>query len=59
MHWCGTWILNLLHLKEWGTFINIQQALFKEFKKPKLEYQCIIEIKEIKQQQGESVWDFD
>jgi hypothetical protein len=31
------------------TLIEIQQALFKEFQKPKFEFQYIIETKEIKQ----------
>ena len=30
-----------------------------EFKKPKLESQCITETKEIKQKPNESVWEFD
>ena len=33
--------------------------MIKEFKKPKLESQCITELKEIQQKRGESVWDFD
>ena len=30
-----------------------------EFRKPKLESQCITEIKEIKQAPAETMWDFD
>ena len=33
--------------------------MIKEFKNPKLESQCITELKEIQQKQGESIWDFD
>ena len=33
--------------------------LIVEFKKPKLESQCITELKEIKQKSIESVWKFD
>ena len=33
--------------------------MISEFKKPKSESQCIIEIKEIKQALAETVWDFD
>jgi len=38
---------------------EIQMTLIVEFKKPKSESQCIIELKEIKQMNGESTWDFD
>lgn len=41
------------------SLVEIQQALFKEFQKPKSKSKCIIEIKEIKKQQGQSMWDFD
>jgi hypothetical protein len=33
--------------------------LIAEFKKPKLESQCIIELKEIKQNVVELMWEFD
>ena len=33
--------------------------MISEFRKPKLESQCITEIKEIKQALAETVWDFD
>ena len=33
--------------------------MISEFRKPKSESQCIIEIKEIKQELVEMVWDFD
>jgi hypothetical protein len=41
------------------TLAEIKQALLKEFKKPKSESQYITELKEIKQVQTESVWDYD
>jgi hypothetical protein len=41
------------------TLLEIKQALLKEFKKPKSESQYITELKEIKQVQTESLWDFD
>jgi hypothetical protein len=41
------------------TLADIRQALLKEFQKLKSESQCIMELKEIKQLQNESVWDFD
>jgi len=41
------------------TLNEIQTALIDEFKKPKLESQCIIELKEIKKLNGDSTWDFD
>jgi hypothetical protein len=41
------------------TLAEITQALLKEFKKPKSESQYITELKEIKQVQTESVWEFD
>jgi hypothetical protein len=41
------------------TLAEIRQALLKEFKKPKSESQYITELKEIKQVQNESVWDYD
>jgi hypothetical protein len=41
------------------TLAEIRQALLKEFKNPKSESQYITEMKEIKQVQTKSVWDFD
>jgi hypothetical protein len=38
---------------------EIKNALVVEFKKPKLDSQCIIELKEIKQKAVEPVWEFD
>jgi hypothetical protein len=38
---------------------TIKTALTAEFKKPKLESQCITELKEIKQKIVEPVWEFD
>jgi hypothetical protein len=37
----------------------INTALIYEFKKPKLESQCITKLKEIKQRVAKPVWDFD
>ena len=33
--------------------------MISEFKKPKSESQCIIELKEIKQKLTETIWEFD
>jgi len=41
------------------TLDEIWIALIAEFRKPKSKSQCIIELKEIKQLNGESTWDFD
>jgi hypothetical protein len=41
-----------------NTLAEIRLAVIDEFKKPKSESQCIVELKEIKQAPGESVWDF-
>jgi hypothetical protein len=38
---------------------EIKNALITDFKKPKLESQCITELKEIKQKVVEPVWEFD
>jgi hypothetical protein len=38
---------------------EIKNALIVEFKKPKLESQCITELKEIKKKVAEPVWEFD
>jgi 6-pyruvoyl-tetrahydropterin synthase len=38
---------------------EIKITLSVEFKKPKLESQCIIELKEIKKKVTETVWEFD
>jgi hypothetical protein len=38
---------------------EIKQDLLREFQKPKSESQCITKIKEIKQKEGEIVWDYD
>jgi hypothetical protein len=38
---------------------EIKNTLVAEFKKPKLESQCITELKEIKQHVAEHVWEFD
>jgi len=37
----------------------IRAALITEFKKPKLESQCLTELKDIKKLSNETVWDFD
>ena len=41
------------------TLVQVRVALISEFKKPKLESRCIIELKEIKHKSIESVWEFD
>ena len=41
------------------TLDEIRMGLIKEFKKPKLEAQYIMELKEIKQFPNETVWDVD
>jgi hypothetical protein len=38
---------------------EMKNALIVEFKKPKPESQCIIELKKIKQKVVEPVWEFD
>jgi hypothetical protein len=38
---------------------EIKRDMLKEFQKPKSESQCITKIKEIKQKQGETMWDYD
>ena len=38
---------------------QIKNVLIAEFKKPKSESQCIIEMKEIKKKVVELVWEFD
>jgi hypothetical protein len=38
---------------------KIKRDLLREFQKPKSKSQCITEIKEIKQQGGETIWDYD
>ena len=40
-------------------FNEIKNALIVEFNKPKLDLQCIIELKEIKKKVSEPVWEFD
>ena len=41
------------------TLDEIQMRLTEEFRKPKLEAQYIMELKEIKQFRNETIWDFD
>ena len=41
------------------TLAEIKTALILEFKKPKFESHCITELKEIKKNPSETVWDFD
>ena len=41
------------------TLNDIWLILIDEFRKPKYESQCIVEIKEMKQLSIEFVWDFD
>jgi hypothetical protein len=38
---------------------KINQYMVREFHKPKSESQCVMEIKEVKQKEGETVWDYD
>jgi hypothetical protein len=38
---------------------EIKNELVAEFKKPKSELQCIIELKEIKQKVAEPIWNFN
>jgi hypothetical protein len=38
---------------------EIKQDLLQEFQKSKSESQCITKIKEIKQKEGETIWDYD
>ena len=55
-----TWLMKFFASAEQPrTIQEIKDELKKEFKKPKSKSQCIIELKEIKQLQHESVWDFD
>jgi hypothetical protein len=56
------WYMKLQSIMPTGqarTLVEIKQVLLKEFKNPKSESQYITELKEIKQVQTESVWDFD
>ena len=41
------------------TLAQVRVTLISEFKKPKSESQCIIELKEIMQKPTESIWEFD
>ena len=41
------------------TLDETKQVMLEDFQKPKPESQCIIEIKEIKQQPREKIWDYD
>jgi hypothetical protein len=36
-----------------------KQDLLSEFEKPKSESHCITKVKEIKQKEGEAIWDYD
>jgi hypothetical protein len=56
------WYMKLQSITPTGqarTLAEIKKALLKEFKNPKSESQYITELKEIKQVQTKSVWDFD
>jgi hypothetical protein len=56
------WYMKLQSITPTGqarTLAEIKKALLKEFKNPKSESQYITELKEIKQVQTESIWDFD
>jgi hypothetical protein len=55
------WYMKLQSIMPIGqarTLVEIKKVLLKEFKNPKSESQYITELKEIKQVQTESVWDF-
>ena len=41
------------------TLVDSQTNLIKELQKQKLEQQCNVELKEIRHEVGEVVWDFD
>jgi hypothetical protein len=41
------------------SLLDIKRDLLREFQKPKSESQCIMEVKEIKQLAGETMWDYD
>jgi hypothetical protein len=41
------------------SLMEIKRDILRKFHEPKLESQCINKIKDIKQQAGESVWDYD
>ena len=41
------------------TLAEVKNTLTTEFKKPKLESQCITKLKEIKQKPTKTVWEFD
>ena len=56
--WALTWFMKFSSTQS-HSLDDIKEAIIKEFKKPKSESQCITELKEIQQKQGESVWDFD
>jgi hypothetical protein len=49
-------VQGLSHLKPLN---QIKNALIAKFKKPKLESQCITELKENKQKVAGPVWEFD
>jgi hypothetical protein len=50
---------SIAHVGQDRTLVDIRKALLKEFQKPKSKSQCITKLKEIKQLQNESIWDFD
>ena len=52
------WFMKYYNRKN-RTLSQVRVALISEFKKPKLESQCITELKEIKKKLIETVWEFD
>jgi hypothetical protein len=55
-----TWFMKFsTNTQQPKTIQEIKDELKKEFKKPKSESQCIMELKEIKDMPHELVWDFD
>jgi hypothetical protein len=55
-----SWYMNLFQgLSQPKPLNQIKNALIAEFKKPKSESQCITDMKEIKQNVAEPVWEFD
>jgi hypothetical protein len=56
LSWYMKLVQGIAHPK---TLNSIKNALIADFKKPKLESQCITELKEIKQKVPKPIWEFD
>lgn len=57
-----TWYLkykSIVPMIQVGSLMKIKRGVLRDFQKLKLESQCIVEIKEIKQQVRETIWDCD